>query len=180
MILQSQLEISASLLANYLIDNDLSISFAESVTGGMLMSTLISKPGISKVLLGGVVCYNEDFKRKLLKVPGYLFHQYSAESGQVSTSIASSINKLTQSNVSVGITGLASEGGSACPTKPVGTVYTCFMINRRFYLDKFIHQGSRNEIRVKASLRCFTMLLTLLKSRNKVKENLFQKHNNYE
>jgi len=180
MILKNQLETSSSILADYLIRNELSISFAESITGGKLMSSLVSTPGISKVLLGGVVCYNASLKKKLLSVPDYLIEQYTTESAEVSIAIAKGIQKLTKAKISVGITGLASLGASASPLKPVGTVYTCFMINRRFYLDKFIHQGNRDQIRTKASIRCFNLLLMHLKSGNIILNENFEKVNKYE
>lgn len=165
MNLQDQLNICAEALANFLITNELTISFAESITGGKIMSSLIATPNISKVLLGGVVCYSENFKRHGLKISKHLLDKYSAESWQVSKAIAQAINKQTKSKISVGITGLASFGASASPHKPTGTVYTCIMIDGRYYHDKFIHSGSREDVRLKASIRCISILLNILRNK---------------
>lgn len=164
MNLQDQLNICADSLANYLIANQLTISFAESVTGGKIMSALIATPNISKVLLGGVVCYSENFKRYGLKISNRILDKYSAESWQTSKAIAEAINKQTKSRISVGITGLASFGASASPHKPAGTVYTCIMIDGSCHHDKFVHSGTREDVRLKASIRCVSILLNILKN----------------
>lgn len=175
MNLQEQLKICAEALANYLIANQLTISFAESITGGKIMSSLIATPNISKVLLGGVVCYSEKFKSQGLKISKHVLDKYSAESWQVSKAIAEAINRQTKSKISVGITGLASFGASASPHKPTGTVYTCIMIDGSFHHDKFIHSGCREDVRLKASIRCISILLNILRRKEYSRNSNFLK-----
>ncbi len=74
-------------------------------------------------MLGGVVSYQEKVKTDLLKVSPTLIKKYTAESQQVTDAMAMCLSKIISSNISVAITGLASQGGSETKTKPVGQFF---------------------------------------------------------
>jgi len=145
-----------------LINNNITISFAESATGGMAMSMLTSIPGISKIFEGGIVCYHENIKRRILKVPPTLLEQYSCESQPASTAIAKGIARLIPTNISVGITGLASPGASESKLKPVGTIFISIIMYGRIYEKEIVLHGQRDEIRRNACLETFKFLDKIL------------------
>lgn len=148
-----------------LMEHNMTISFAESVTGGMLMSIITSVPGISKSFEGGIVCYHENIKRRVLKVPPGLLEEHSCESQQASTAIAKGIARLIPTNISVGITGLASTGASESVRKPVGTIFITVIIDGWINEKEMLLTGSRDEIREQACYATFHFIHSLISNR---------------
>ena len=99
----------------------LTISAAESCTGGLLMSRLTDVPGSSDYVLGGAVAYSNDAKTELAGVPAELIEVHGAVSEPVALALAEGIRARTGSSMAAGITGVAGPGGGT-PQKPVGTV----------------------------------------------------------
>ena len=114
---RSMEEIVGQLLA----DRHLTISAAESCTGGLLMSRLTDVPGSSAYVAGGVVCYSNQLKTDLAGVPEELIAAHGAVSEPVAFALAEGVRSRTGSSISVGITGIAGPTGGT-PEKPVGTV----------------------------------------------------------
>src|SRR4051812_1644453 len=102
-----------------MIDQDLSLALAESVTCGLAAAKLATCPGTFDVLRGSVVCYHEKVKKELLKVPATHIKKYTAESAQVTQDLVKGLKPLVTADVYGAITGLASSGGSETKTKPV-------------------------------------------------------------
>jgi nicotinamide-nucleotide amidase len=99
----------------------LTISAAESCTGGLLMSRLTDVPGSSAYALGGAITYSNESKTELAGVPAALIEAHGAVSEPVAIALADGIRARTGSTLAVGITGIAGPGGGT-PQKPVGTV----------------------------------------------------------
>lgn len=99
----------------------LTISAAESCTGGLLMSRLTDVPGSSAYVLAGVVVYSNESKTALVGVPEGLIASHGAVSEPVAMALAEGIKERTGAAVGVGITGIAGPAGGT-PQKPVGTV----------------------------------------------------------
>ncbi len=114
---RSMEEIVGQLLA----DRQLTISAAESCTGGLLMSRLTDVPGSSAYVAGGVVCYSNQLKTDLAGVPEELIAAHGAVSEPVAFALAEGVRARTGSSISVAITGIAGPTGGT-PEKPVGTV----------------------------------------------------------
>jgi len=131
---------------------NLSIAFAESVTGGLLMSQFVQIPGVSEVLKGGVVCYQPEVKINVLNVPKELIEKHSAESNRTSTAIAEGLKKRILSEITIGITGLASPGANANEDKPVGSIFLTIIYMGHIYQTTTIINGNRWMIRHKACL----------------------------
>jgi nicotinamide-nucleotide amidase len=110
-------EVVGTLLAR----RGLTISAAESCTGGLLMSRLTDVPGSSAYALGGAVTYSNELKTRLADVPAGLIEAHGAVSEPVAVALADGIRARTGSSLAVGITGIAGPGGGT-PQKPVGTV----------------------------------------------------------
>ena len=138
-------------LIQYCINNGLSISIAESCTGGMIVSKLISIPGASKVIDCGLVTYSNEAKQIYLDVPKFQLEKYGAVSKQVAESMINGLKNKNNSDIFISTTGIAGpEGGSK--KKPVGTVFHSFYIKKNIFTIKNFYEGNRYKIRLKASM----------------------------
>ena len=139
-------------LIKYCINKGLSISIAESCTGGMIISKLISIPGASKVIDCGLVTYSNKAKQIYLAVPKFELEKYGAVSKQVAELMINGLKKKNSSDIFISTTGIAGpEGGSK--KKPVGTVYHSFYFKKKNILTiKNIYEGNRFKIRLSASM----------------------------
>ena len=100
----------------------LTVSFAESCTGGLLASSITSVSGSSKVFNMGLVTYSNNAKIKLLKVTKKTISKYGAVSYETCLSMVKNLSKISKSNISMSITGVAGPSGGT-KEKPVGLVY---------------------------------------------------------
>lgn len=100
----------------------LTVSTAESCTGGLVAHALTEIPGSSAYFLGGVVAYADATKRAALNVPGTLIERHGAVSVQVARSMAEGARRAIGSDLAVAVTGIAGPGGGT-PAKPVGLTY---------------------------------------------------------
>ena len=109
-------------IVKLLTKKKLTISFAESCTGGLLSSSITSISGSSKVFNMGLVTYSNNAKIMLLKVPKKIIKKYGAVSYETCLSMVKNLNKISKSNISISITGIAGPNGGT-KEKPVGLVY---------------------------------------------------------
>ena len=109
-------------LVKNLARKKLTISFAESCTGGMLSSLITSVSGSSKVFNLGLVTYSNKAKIDILKVPKKIIVKYGAVSQECCLSMLKNLSKISKANISVSITGVAGPDGGT-KLKPVGLVY---------------------------------------------------------
>ena len=100
----------------------LTVSFAESCTGGLLASSITSVSGSSKVFNMGLVTYSNNAKIKLLKVTKKTISKYGAVSYETCLAMVKNLSKISKSNISISITGIAGPNGGT-KEKPVGLVY---------------------------------------------------------
>tara|TARA_B110001452_G_scaffold3685_1_gene3337 strand:+ start:4624 stop:5127 length:504 start_codon:yes stop_codon:yes gene_type:complete len=105
-----------------LIKKSLNISFAESCTGGLLSSSITSINGSSKVFNLGLVTYSNKAKTNILKVPKKVINKYGAVSKECCLSMVKNLSKISKTNISVSITGIAGPSGGT-KLKPIGLVY---------------------------------------------------------
>ena len=151
-------------LIQYCINKKLSISIAESCTGGMVTSKLISISGASKVIDCGLVTYSNKAKQIYLNVPKFELEKYGAVSKQVAELMTNGLVKKNNSDICIITTGIAGpEGGSK--KKPVGTVFHSFYFKQKNILTiKNFYEGSRYKIRLKASMFSINETFKRLKS----------------
>ena len=116
-------------------ENKLTISLAESCTGGLLASTITSISGSSKVFNMGLVTYSNNAKTKLLKVPKKTITKYGAVSYETCLSMVRNLSKISKSSISISITGVAGPNGGT-KEKPVGLVYIGFKKGRKIIIKK--------------------------------------------
>ena len=115
----------------------LSISLAESCTGGLLSSSITSISGSSKVFKLALITYSNKSKVNILKVPSKIINKYGAVSMQCCFSMVENLSKISKSNINISITGIAGpKGGSK--DKPVGLVFIGFKINKKIFIKKYL------------------------------------------
>ena len=113
---------SIQLLHKKLIKKKLTISVAESCTGGLLAHNFTKLANSSKYFQMGLTTYSNQAKIKILKINKNIIKKYGAVSGQCCKSMAQNLSKISKSKINVSITGIAGPGG-ASKNKPVGLVY---------------------------------------------------------
>ena len=129
-----------------LIKKKLTLSFAESCTGGLLASTITSYSGSSKVFNIGLVTYSNNAKIKLLKVPKKTITKYGAVSHETCLSMVKNLSKISKSNISVSITGIAGPSGGT-KEKPVGLVFIGFKKGSKIIIKKYLFKN-KERIRI--------------------------------
>ena len=141
-----------------LADRGLTISAAESCTGGLILSRLTDVPGSSRYVIGGAVAYSNEAKTELASVPPALIAEHGAVSEAVAVALADGIRARTGSSVAIGVTGIAGPGGGS-PQKPVGTVaiaLTSGGMESRVRLFSFF--GGRPQVKFQASQAALDMV----------------------
>ena len=113
---------SIQLLHKKLIKKKLTISVAESCTGGLLAHNLTKLANSSKYFQMGLTTYSNQAKVKILKVNNNIIKKYGAVSYQCCKAMVRNLSKISKSKINISITGIAGPGG-ASKNKPVGLVY---------------------------------------------------------
>ena len=146
-------------------NKNITLSISESCTGGMIASNLVAINGASKVLEIALVTYSNNSKIKLLNIPKNIIDNYGAVSNKTASYMVKGLFKLTNSDICVGITGIAGPNGGTT-LKPVGLVYHSFFLkkNKKTIVVKKNYKGSRNIIRKNASLFTINQLYNFLNS----------------
>ena len=113
---------SIYLLHKELIKKKLTISVAESCTGGLLAHNLTKLPNSSIYFKMGLTTYSNQAKTEILKVNKQIIKKYGAVSNQCCKAMVQNLSKISRSKINVSITGIAGPGGGS-KEKPVGLVY---------------------------------------------------------
>ena len=113
---------SILLLHKKLIKKKLTISVAESCTGGLLAHNLTKLANSSKYFQMGLITYSNQAKIKILKVNKNIIKKYGAVSDECCKAMVKNLSKISKSKINISITGIAGPGG-ASKDKPVGLVY---------------------------------------------------------
>lgn len=137
--------------------NNLTVTTAESCTGGLVAGRLINVPGISEYLKEGYITYSNEAKQKLLGVPAEILQKYGAVSPQTAEAMAKGGAKAAEVDVCIAVTGIAGPDGGSLE-KPVGLVYmSCYCLGK-VYTEKNQYTGSRSKIREYAVASALTLL----------------------
>ena len=128
--------------------HNLTLSAAESCTGGGLGNTITNIPGSSDVFLGGVVAYSNELKKKLLGVNESTLKKHGAVSKETAEEMAKGVRKLTGSDIAVAVTGIAGPGGAA-ENKPVGLVFMHLNSEKKDISIYKLFPGSREMVKAR-------------------------------
>lgn len=140
-----------------LTKNELTLTTAESCTGGMLAARLVNVPGVSEVFRQGFITYSNKSKRKILSVQKSTLKKFGAVSEKTAKEMAKGGVFATDSDICVSITGIAGPDGGT-EEKPVGLVYIACYINDKVTVKEFHFKGNRAKIREQSVVRALTLL----------------------
>jgi nicotinamide-nucleotide amidase len=136
----------------------LTISTAESCTGGLVVARLTELPGSSDYVKGGIVAYSNEAKVALAGVPGELIEVHGAVSAEVAQALADGARARLGSEVGVGVTGVAGPGGGTAE-KPVGLVCLTVAVAGREPLSRSVNlPGGRADVRDRATTVAMHMI----------------------
>lgn len=135
---------------------ELTVTTAESCTGGLLAGRLVNVPGVSEVFREGFVTYSNKAKRKLLDVNKSTLKKYGAVSEQTAREMAMGGVFATDADVCVAITGIA--GPESDGEKPVGLVYIACYMKEKVWVEQYQFKGNRNKIREQSVVKALDLL----------------------
>jgi len=152
---------SIQLLHKRLVKKKLTISVAESCTGGLLSHNLTKLTNSSKYFQMGLTTYSNQAKIKILKVNKNIIKKYGAVSKECCKSMVQNLSKISKSKINVSITGIAGPGGSS-KNKPVGLVYIGIKNDKTLLIEEnFFKTKKRYSIQ---SLTVKKVIKTILKT----------------
>lgn len=152
----------AEVLVNELRLKKLTVSFAESCTGGLLSATIAAIPGVSDVFVGSVVSYAYQAKVDLLGVSWDTLKAEGAVSQKVAVEMAVGARARLKTNWSIAITGIAGPSGGT-PDKPVGTVWFALAGPGFDVSEKKNFSGDREQIQLQSVEFAMGFLMRTLK-----------------
>ena len=150
------------LLHKKLIKKRLTISVAESCTGGLLAHNLTKLANSSKYFQMGLTTYSNQAKIRILKVNKNIINKYGAVSNECCKAMVQNLSKISKSKINVSITGIAGPGG-ASKIKPIGLVYIGIQKGRKLFVkeNKF-KSKNRNSIQKSTVKEVIKILFNLI------------------
>ena len=157
------MKLLAKKIVKKLSKNKQKISFAESCTGGLLSSSIASVNGSSKVFTLGLVTYSNQSKISILKVSKNIIIKHGAVSYETCLAMVKNINKISKTNISVSITGIAGpKGGSK--EKPVGLVFVGIKKGNKTIVKKYLFKNKKRiSIQRSGANKALNLVLSILK-----------------
>ena len=151
------------LLHKKLIEKKLTISVAESCTGGLLSHNLTKLANSSKYFEMGLTTYSNQAKIKILKVNKNLIKKYGAVSNECCDAMVQNLSKISKSKINVSITGIAGPSGGST-SKPVGLVYIGIKNGNKVKVHKFFFKNlGRLEFQKKTVKKTLNLILKNIK-----------------
>ena len=151
-------------LVHTLKKEGLTLSCAESLTGGLIAASVVDIPGASKVFRGGLVTYCDEAKHSLLKVPEETLEKYGAISEETAREMAAGAAAALKTDMAVSSTGNA--GPDADEGKPVGLAFVGIFYKGNVQAFRLQLSGTRAEIRRQVASRAAEFALEVLASKN--------------
>lgn len=136
-------------ITRILIHKNMSVTTAESCTGGLVAGTLVNADGISEVFKEGYITYSNEAKNKLLGVSEETLATYGVVSRQTAAEMAEGAARAAGADASVVTTGIAGPGGET-EEKPVGLVYIGCYVKGRTIVKRCFYGGDRQAVRYSA------------------------------
>lgn len=153
-------------VAELLKEHHLTVTTAESCTGGLIAGTLVNVAGISSQFQEGYITYSNEAKEKILGVSHNTLEQFGAVSPQTAEEMARGAKRIANADISIISTGIAGPDGGT-DTKPVGLVYLGCCYQEEVKVEKHIFHGNRMEVRQASVAAALTLLEKMIKYNNK-------------
>ena len=138
------------------LKRNLIVTTAESCTGGMLASSIVSISGSSNIFHSSFVTYSNEMKSKMLEIPIELINKNGAVSEIVAYNMASNVLNLMKADLSIAVTGIAGPGGGS-ESKPVGLVWIAVGTIKKIITKKYFFKGNRLEIRKETTIEALKL-----------------------
>lgn len=150
-------EALAEAVGRQLLARRQTLSAAESCTGGLVTSCLTDVAGSSAYVKGAVVSYTNEVKADILGVDPGALASVGAVSAPVAQQMAEGVRRLLETDIGVGITGIAGPGG-ATAEQPVGLVFIAVSGGQGTLVQQVIFSGNRKEIKWQAAEEALRMV----------------------
>jgi PncC family amidohydrolase len=132
------------------------LTTAESCTGGMIASSIVSINGSSSIFKSGIVTYSNESKADFLKIPLELININGAVSEVVAFQMAENVLSIMNSSLSIAVTGIAGPSGGS-NDKPVGLVWIGIGTKKNILTKKYLFQGNRLNVRQQTTLEALKL-----------------------
>lgn len=150
-----------AILGDVLTRMNLTLSTAESCTGGNIAHRITSVAGSSQYFMGSVVAYDNSIKSSVLHVPSQLINDFGAVSEHTVRAMVNGVCDLMHTQCAIATSGIAGPGGGT-PDKPVGTVWVAAKYGNSVVAEKKLFFGNRAQVIERATTHGITLLLRLL------------------
>jgi nicotinamide-nucleotide amidase len=150
-------------VAHVLKSQSHTLAVAESCTGGLMAKRITDFPGSSNYFRGGVIAYADRVKLDLLGIEEGLLAESGAVSEAVAAGMARGVADLLDTDVGVGVTGIAGPGGGT-EEKPVGTVWFAVAVRGRVRTSHQVFSGDREAVRERATQAALLLLYEMVMS----------------
>lgn len=153
------MENSVDILSAILKKKELTLSIAESCTGGMITAAITDRAGSSSFFDRGFITYSNQAKIEMLSVPEDLIKTYGAVSIECAESMAMGALKNSSADIAVSVTGIAGPGGCS-EEKPVGLVYIGIAtLSHHSFVKEYNFSGNRASVREQAAKTALSLLI---------------------
>ena len=152
---------SYKIVIKKLLKRNITISIAESCTGGILSSKFISEAGISKIFNMGLITYSNKAKANLLKISQHQIKKYGSVSHQTAMLMVKNLQNLSKSKLCISTTGIAGPSGGT-KIKPVGLIFFGIHYKNKITVFQKKFKGSRSQIQHKTIEAIFIALEKLI------------------
>ena len=146
----------SEILFHNCLEKKLTVTTAESCTGGMIASSIVSVSGSSAIFKSSVVTYSNEMKSKILNIPLSLINENGAVSKVIAYTMAYNVLDLMNSDISIAVTGIAGPGGGS-KNKPVGLVYIGIGTKQNIVTKRYLFKGNRLKVRQETTLEALKL-----------------------
>ena len=153
----------SEILLHNCLEKNLTVTSAESCTGGMIASSIVSISGSSAIFKSSVVTYSNDMKSKILNIPLKLITENGAVSNIIAHNMASNVLNVMNADISIAVTGIAGPSGGSID-KPVGLVYIGIGTKKNVVTKKYLFKGNRLRIRQETTLEALKLSNEIIES----------------
>lgn len=151
----------ASRIQETMIERDLTLTTAESCTGGLIAHALTELAGSSDYFVGGLVSYSNELKEHELNVDPETLHVHGAVSAQTCVAMAEGARQRYGASVAVSVTGIAGPGGGS-DSKPVGLTYIGVADERGHDVRRHVWNGDRHDNKLRSAQAALELVLERL------------------
>ena len=146
----------SEILFHNCLEKKMTVTTAESCTGGMIASSIVSVSGSSAIFKSSVVTYSNEMKNKILNIPLKSINENGAVSKVIAYTMAFNVLDLMNADISIAVTGIAGPGGGS-NNKPVGLDFIGIGTKQNIVTKRYLFKGNRLKIRQETTLEALKL-----------------------